>query len=117
MNVPVFLIGLLAASAGGVGFLLWGRLSGFGNPAPDSVTLGFDEAGDYAARELATGTMAYDEDFAPSTTIGHRLLSLGGIVAFILVVSLVLALAVFIAGKAGVSMIERFIETSPAPLP
>jgi hypothetical protein len=115
VNVPVFLIGLLTAVAGATGLVIWARLAGFGAPPPDSVALGFDAAGEFGAREAEQLEPA-DELVAP-TTIGHRLLSLGGIVAFVAVVSAALALAIFLVGHVAVRMLEQFVQTTPTPSP
>lgn len=104
------------AATGGVGIILWMRLQGILKPQVQGTTTGFE-----TPSPIVPGSPVEEEEFAfegsipLGSSVGHRLVSLVGIVAFIAVVGSAIALALFIAGNLAVKALESFIQSSPSP--
>ncbi len=116
MNLPGFIFGLVFTLSGAAGLVIWLRLSGVLKPAPDGLALGFEEGG---ASVVTTSPLSerieYGNLFEAGPTVGHRMTSLLGIVAFILSAGALLALALYQVGHQATKLIEHFIQTSPSP--
>lgn len=119
MNMPGFLLGLVLAAAGATGLVLWLRLAGVLQTAPDGPALGFEAGG--AAGTVTLGDADDEFTYAGSERIGssfgHRMLSLLGIIILVGVVGGLFALAMYEIGHIAVKTIQHFIQTSPTPLP
>ena len=117
MNFPGFLFGLILAAAGGAGLILWMRLQGIIKPHLAVPDLGFTTT----TSPIVPGSPVEEEEFAYEgsiplgASVGHRLVSLAGIVVFIAIVGAGLAFAIFLAGNLAIRGIENFIQTSPSP--
>ena len=117
MNFPGFFLGLVLAAAGGAGMLLWMRLQGMLKPDVEGADFGFGPP----AEPIVPGSPAEEEEFAyegsiPLTTsVGHKMGSLAGIVVFVAVIGAAVAFAIVLAGNIGIRTIEHFIQTSPSP--
>ena len=117
MNFPGFFLGLVMAAVGGAGLLLWMRLQGILKPQVEGADFGFGPT----PGAIVPGSPAEEEEFAyegsiPLTSsVGHKMGSLAGIVAFVAIVGATVAFALYLAGNLTIRTIEHFIETSPSP--
>jgi hypothetical protein len=117
VNFPGFFLGLVLATVGGAGMLLWMRLQGILKPQVEGDDFGFGPS----PGAIVPGSPAEEEEFAyegsiPLTTsVGHKMGSLAGIVVFVAVVGAAIAFALFLAGNVTIRTIEHFIQTSPSP--
>ena len=116
MNFPGFVFGLVFTVSGAAGLVVWLRLSGVLKPAPDGPSLGFEEGGaSVLTADAQAERLDHGSAFETSSSIGHRMASLLGIMVFIVSVGALFALVLYQVGHQTTKLIEHFILTSPSP--